>query len=763
MGEEIKKTKKSLLDVASKVVDTEKKTSSKKTTTAKTTAKATTKASVEKNTTTKATKVATKATAKVAAKAVATAKTEKVETKPVEKAKTKSVAKAKTEVSKAEPKVSTKSVKTVTATKSEKVSENLKTSEKETEKATVKATSKIVSKVEKSSVTYDEDSILHLEGLEHIRLRPGMYIGSLGDGSNENDGIYILLKEGIDNAVDEFSQGFGNRIDIEIKDGRVKIRDYGRGIPLGKLEDCVSNVNTGAKYNNSVFKQAIGMNGVGIKATNALSSYFRAASVRDGKMAVVEYERGEKKSGNVGNAKPGVKNGTYLEFVPDTQLFGKYQFNMEMVEKRLWNYAYLNPGLLIHCNDKDYISENGLQDLLTHEMGNSNKSLYPMYTYQGENLQFVMTHTSSLDKFVYSFVNGQSTEDGGTHVTSFLDGFTKGINDYFKKDYDEKDVTGGILVALKIGLDNPMFTSQTKNKLGNVEIRGPIIKETQVAIDDWLRHNPDIAGELEDKIIRNQKARAEINNVTEKQVREAAKTVSLKIPKLKDCRYHLQDGKKGEDSMIFITEGDSATGSMVSSRNVETQAIFSLRGKPENMYGRKKTALFDNEELKNLTFSLGVQKDIESLRYNKIIIATDADNDGFHIRNLVMTYLLLFFEELVLTGHVYILETPLFRVRNKTKTVYCYSEESRDKEIKNLGSNAEVTRFKGLGEISPSEFGQFIRPRKDGDSEDVGMHLTPVTIQHLKNIPEVLSFYMGKNTPERRDFIVHNLAKEIDA
>lgn len=713
MGEEIKKSKKSLLDVASKVVDTEKKTSTKKTTTAKVATKTESKTSAEKDTTAKTTKVAaktnTKATTKTASKTVAAAKVEKVETKPAAKAK-----------------------------------------------------SKAASKVENSSVTYDEDSIIHLEGLEHIRLRPGMYIGSLGDGSNENDGIYILLKEGIDNAIDEFTHGHGNRIDIEIKDGRVKIRDYGRGIPLGKLEDCVSNVNTGAKYNNSVFKQSIGMNGVGIKATNALSSYFRAASVRDGKMAVVEFERGEKKSSNVGNAKPGVKNGTYLEFVPDTQLFGKYQFNMEMVEKRLWNYAYLNPGLLIHCNDKDYISENGLQDLLTHEMGESNKSLYPMYTYQGENLQFVMTHTSSLDKVVYSFVNGQSTEDGGTHVTSFLDGFTKGINDYFKKDYDEKDVTGGILVALKIGLDNPMFTSQTKNKLGNVEVRGPIIKETQFAIDDWLRHNPDIAGALEDKIIRNQKARAEINNVTEKQVREAAKTVSLKIPKLKDCRYHLQDGKKGEDSMIFITEGDSATGPMVSSRNVETQAIFSLRGKPENMYGRKKTALFDNEELKNLTFSLGVQKDIESLRYNKIIIATDADNDGFHIRNLVMTYLLLFFEELVLTGHVYILETPLFRVRNKTKTVYCYSEESRDREIKNLGSGVEVTRFKGLGEISPHEFGQFIHPRKEGESEDVGIHLTPVTIQHLKNIPEVLSFYMGKNTPERRDFIVHHLAEEID-
>lgn len=736
MGEEIKKSKKSLLDVASKVVDTEKKTSTKKTTTAKVATKTEAKTSAEKDTTAKTTKVAaktnTKATTKTASKTVAAAKVEKVETKPVAKAKSKAAPKATVEVA------------------------------KDVSNAATKAKSKATSKVENSSVTYDEDSIIHLEGLEHIRLRPGMYIGSLGDGSNENDGIYILLKEGIDNAIDEFTHGHGNRIDIEIKDGRVKIRDYGRGIPLGKLEDCVSNVNTGAKYNNSVFKQSIGMNGVGIKATNALSSYFRAASVRDGKMAVVEFERGEKKSSNVGNAKPGVKNGTYLEFVPDTQLFGKYQFNMEMVEKRLWNYAYLNPGLLIHCNDKDYISENGLQDLLTHEMGESNKSLYPMYTYQGENLQFVMTHTSSLDKVVYSFVNGQSTEDGGTHVTSFLDGFTKGINDYFKKDYDEKDVTGGILVALKIGLDNPMFTSQTKNKLGNVEVRGPIIKETQFAIDDWLRHNPDIAGALEDKIIRNQKARAEINNVTEKQVREAAKTVSLKIPKLKDCRYHLQDGKKGEDSMIFITEGDSATGPMVSSRNVETQAIFSLRGKPENMYGRKKTALFDNEELKNLTFSLGVQKDIESLRYNKIIIATDADNDGFHIRNLVMTYLLLFFEELVLTGHVYILETPLFRVRNKTKTVYCYSEESRDREIKNLGSGVEVTRFKGLGEISPHEFGQFIHPRKEGESEDVGIHLTPVTIQHLKNIPEVLSFYMGKNTPERRDFIVHHLAEEID-
>lgn len=641
--------------------------------------------------------------------------------------------------------------------------ENKSSNTKTTTKASAKTVKKESSaqKVQQSAV-YDENSIQHLEGLEHIRLRPGMYIGSLGDGSNENDGIYILLKEGIDNSVDEFSQGFGNRIDIEIKDGHVKIRDYGRGIPLGKLEDCVSNVNTGAKYNNSVFKQAIGMNGVGIKATNALSSYFRAASIRDGKMAIVEFKKGEKITSKMGTAKENTPNGTYLEFIPDTELFGKYAFNMEYVEKRLWNYAYLNPGLLLKCNGKEYISKNGIEDLLVNEMGNSNKALYKLFNYKGENLQFVLTHTASLDKYVYSFVNGQSTDDGGTHVTSFLDGFTKGVNSFFKKEYDEKDVVGGLLCALKIGIDNPMFTSQTKNKLGNVEIRAPIIKEVQLAVDDWLRHNPDIAGALEEKIIKNQKARNEINSVTEKQIREAEKSVMLKIKKLKDCRYHLQDGEKGSNSMIFITEGDSATGSMVGSRDVSYQAIFSLRGKPENMYGRKKSALFENEELKNLTFSLGVQKDIEGLRYDKIIIATDADNDGYHIRNLVMTYLLLYFEELILTGHVYILETPLFRVRNKQKTVYCYSEASRDKELAKM-KGAEVTRFKGLGEINPSEFGQFIFPRKEGESEDKGMHLTPVSIQSLKNVPEVLQFYMGKNTPERRDFIVHHLAAEIDA
>ena len=716
---------------------------------------------------------AAKTTASKTTPAKKTAAAAKTSAKPTAKATTKTASKAassKTAAAKTVKATTVKSASKSTAVKTAaKPSAPAKTaaSAKPAAKSVSAKTSAKAAPVKKASAAnttsavYDEDSIQHLEGLEHIRLRPGMYIGSLGDGSTENDGIYILLKEGIDNSVDEFSQGFGKKIDIEIKDGRVKIRDYGRGIPLGKLEDCVSNVNTGAKYNNSVFKQAIGMNGVGIKATNALSSYFRAASIREGKMAVVEFAKGEKLSGKTGNAKPGVPNGTYLEFEPDTELFGKYNFNMEYVEKRLWNYAYLNPGLMLKCNGQEYISQNGIQDLLEHEM--DGKALYKIFSYKGENLEFVLTHTNSLDKFVYSFVNGQSTEDGGTHVTSFLDGVTKGVNSFFKKEYDEKDVCGGLICALKIGLDNPMFTSQTKNKLGNVEIRAPIIKEVQTAVDDWLRHNPDVAGALEDKIIKNQKARNEINSVTEKQIREAEKSVMLKIQKLKDCRYHLQDGEKGANSMIFITEGDSATGSMVGSRDVSYQAIFSLKGKPENMYGRKKSALFENEELKNLTFSLGVQKDIEGLRYNKIIIATDADNDGFHIRNLVMTYLLLFFEELVLTGHVYILETPLFRVRNKTKTVYCYSEESRDKEVAKMGKSAEVTRFKGLGEINPSEFGQFIFPRKEGESEDKGMHLTQVSIQSLKNVPQVLKFYMGNNTPERRDFIVHNLAKEIDA
>lgn len=756
-------------DTASK--SSEKKSATKNDATAKknavvkktaTTAKKTTtvaKKSAEKKTTATEKKSATTAKKTTASEKKATAKKSSTAAKPSVEKKSTTLAK-KSAASK-----STKTDKTTTSRSAKNLPKtntmiDLKlTSAKST--ASTQTVAKKTPAIPKEGV-YDEDSILHLEGLEHIRLRPGMYIGSLGDGSNENDGIYILLKEGIDNAVDEFSQGFGKRIDINIEDGRVKIRDYGRGIPLGKLEECVADVNTGAKYNDSVFKQAIGMNGVGIKATNALSSYFRAASIREGKMAVVEYERGEKIGGKNSKAKEGVQDGTYLEFVPDTEMFGDYKFNMDFIEKRLWNYAYLNPGLLIVCNGKEFKSTRGLQDLLEKEMGRS-KPLYEIFSFSGKMIQFVMTHTNSLEKSVFSFVNGQSTEDGGTHVSAFLDGFTKGVNGFFKKEYDAIDVTGGLFVALKIGIDNPMFTSQTKNKLGNVEIRAPIMQEVQLAIDNWLRHNPPVAGSIEEKIIKNQKAHAEINNVTEKQVRDAAKTVSLKIPKLKDCRYHVQDGLHGANSMIFITEGDSATGSMVGSRDVETQAIFSLRGKPENMYGRRKSALYDNEELKNLTFALGIQNGVENLRYDKIVIATDADNDGFHIRNLVLTYFLLFFQELVLTGHVYILETPLFRVRNKSTTVYCYSEKSRDEQMKALGSSAEVTRFKGLGEISPQEFGQFIHPRKEGESEDKGIHLTTVDIDAVKTVPKLLSFYMGKNTPERRNFIVHHLAAEIDA
>lgn len=705
-------------------------------------------------------------------------------TSPVKTASVKTAAPAKTTASKTSVSAKTSAVKTPAKTSSAVKTVSKTSAVKSASAKTAAAVKPSVSKTEskpaavKTAVSekttakvppagntdgiYDESSIIHLEGLEHIRRRPGMYIGSLGNGSNENDGIYILFKEGVDNSVDEFSQGHGKKIEIEIKDGRVKIRDYGRGIPIGSLEDCVANVNTGAKYNNSVFKQAIGMNGVGIKATNALSSYFKAATIRDGMMAVVEYQKGEKISAKKGKIDPKNPNGTYLEFVPDVEMFGKYEFNMEYVEKRLWNYAYLNPGLLLICNGKKFISENGIKDLLINEMNGEEKAMYPIYTYQGENLQFVLTHTPSLDKYVYSFVNGQSTEDGGTHVNAFLDGFAKGVNEYYKKEYDIKDITAGLFVALKVGVDEPMFTSQTKNKLGNVEIRAPIMKEVQLAIDDWLRHNPGIASTLEEKIIKNHKARDEINNVTEKQIRDAESTAKLKIDKLKDCRYHLQDGTKGSNSMIFITEGDSATGPLTFARDVTYQAIFSLRGKPENMYGQKKAQIFENEELKNLTLSLGIQKDVEGLRYDKIIIATDADNDGFHIRNLVMTYLLLYFEELVLTGHVYILETPLFKVRTKSKTVYCYSEESRDKALAVM-RGAEVTRFKGLGEISPEEFKQFIYPRQEGEDEDKGMHLTPVSVQSLKNVPEVLKFYMGKNTPERRDYIVNHLASEIDA
>ena len=603
----------------------------------------------------------------------------------------------------------------------------------------------------KPNPVYDESKIKTLSSLEHIRLRTGMYIGRLGDGTNQNDGIYILLKEVIDNAVDEFIMGNGKRIDVEIKDNRVKVRDYGRGIPQGKLVDCVSVINTGAKYNSEVFQFSVGLNGVGTKAVNALSSYFRVVSVREGKAAEAIFERGKLISNKTAKIKEGTKDGTYVEFVPDTEIFGQYAFNMEFVERRLWNYAYLNAGLTIVCNGAKYVSEKGLLDLLNSEL--EGESLYPVGYYKGKQIEFSFTHSNAYGENSFSFVNGQFTSDGGTHLSAFKEGFLKGVNEFYRKNYKSEDVREGMAAAVAVKIQDPIFESQTKNKLGNTDVKGWIVAETKSAVDDWLHRNPESAKALELKITANEKLRTELNTV-KKEAKEAAKKIALKIPKLKDCKYHTEDGAKGENTMIFLTEGDSASGSMVGCRDAMTQALFSLRGKPENMYGRKRTDIYKNAELYNLMMALGIENDIEGLRYNKIIIATDADNDGFHIRNLLLTFFLGYFEELVTGGRVFILETPLFRVRNKKETRYCYSEAERDQALADLGTSCDVTRFKGLGEISPTEFGRFI-----GDD----MRLVPVEVQSLKNVPKLLEFYMGKNTPQRRDFIVHNLLEQIDA
>lgn len=614
---------------------------------------------------------------------------------------------------------------------------------KKSQKEDVKATS--------SSQVYDESKIKTLSSLEHIRLRTGMYIGRLGDGTNQNDGIYILLKEVIDNAVDEFIMGNGSKVEVEVKDDIVKVRDYGRGIPLGKLVECVSVINTGAKYNSEVFQFSVGLNGVGTKAVNALSEYFRVVSIRDGKCAEAIFERGNLIKERKGSVKPDAKNGTYVEFKPDTQVFGEYSFNQEFIERRMWNYAYLNAGLTILCNGQTYVSENGLLDLLNAEI--EDVSLYPIGYYRGKQLEFSFSHSNAYGENYFSFVNGQYTSDGGTHLSAFKEGFLKGVNEYYRTNYKSEDVRDGMTAAIAVKVQSPVFESQTKNKLGNTEVRSWIVNETKAAVVDWLHRNAEAAKALELKILANEKLRTELNSV-KKEAKEAAKKISLKIPKLKDCKYHLDDGAKGEGTMIFITEGDSATGAMVSCRDVMKQAIFSLRGKPENMFGRKQSDIYKNAELYNLMMALGIEQEIAGLRYEKIIIATDADNDGFHIRNLMLTFFLGYFEELVTTGRVYILETPLFRVRNKKETRYCYSESERDADIKALGTSSEVTRFKGLGEISPSEFGQFI-----GNE----MRIVPVEVQHLKKVPALLEFYMGKNTPERREFIVKNLLADIGA
>jgi topoisomerase-4 subunit B len=600
---------------------------------------------------------------------------------------------------------------------------------------------------------YDESKIKTLSSLEHIRLRTGMYIGRLGDGSNSDDGIYVLLKEVIDNGIDEFIMGNGKQIDVVIKDGTVKVRDFGRGIPLGKLVECVSVINTGAKYNDDVFQFSVGLNGVGTKAVNALSSHFRVVSIRNGEFAEAVFERGVLKNQRKGTCAASMaaaarRDGTFVEFIPDNTIFEDYSFNLEFIEKRIQNYTYLNAGLTLTLNGKPYISKNGLYDLLTEETGDD--ILYPVGYHRGQHIEFAFTHTNNYGEEYFSFVNGQYTSDGGAHLSAFKEGFLKGIQAYFKKDYRSEDIREGTTAAVAVKIKTPVFESQTKNKLGNSDIRSWVVQAVREGTEDWLHKNPQAAKKLEQKIIANEKLRTELSAV-KKEAREAAKKISLKIPKLKDCKYHLEDGENGELSTIFITEGDSAAGSMVTSRDVMTQAIFALRGKIENMYGKKQAAIYKNEELYNLMTALGIETDVEGLRYARVVIATDADFDGFHIRNLLLTFFLSYFEELVTSGRIFILETPLFRVRTKKETRYCYNEHERDAAVYELGQNSEVTRFKGLGEISPKEFGQFI-------GEDI--RLVPVSVHTLKGVPQVLSFYMGKNTPERREYIMKNLIED---
>jgi topoisomerase-4 subunit B len=510
----------------------------------------------------------------------------------------------------------------------------------------------------------------------------------------------------------------------------------------------VSIINTGAKYNDDVFQFSVGLNGVGTKAVNDLSSRFRVVAIRDGEFAEALFERGALLSNRKGKLKDKQKNGTFVEFTPDKEIFGDYEFNLEFVEKRILGYAYLNTGLTLSLNGKSYVSQRGLFDLLTEETGDD--LLYPIGYYKGDRIEFAFTHTNNYGEEYFSFVNGQFTSDGGTHLSAFKEGFLKGIQAYFKKDYRSEDVREGTIAAVAIKLKSPVFESQTKNKLGNSDIRAWLVQAVKEAVEDWLHKNQEAGKALERKILANESLRTELNQV-KKEAREAAKKIALKIPKLKDCKFHLDDGKNGEFSTIFITEGDSAAGSMVSSRDVMTQAIFALRGKVENMFGKKRAAIYKNEELYNMMMALGIENDPSGLRYGRIVIATDADFDGFHIRNLLLTFFLSYFEELVTAGRVFILETPLFRVRTKKETRYCYTEKERDALVAELGSSSEVTRFKGLGEINPSEFGQFI-------GEDI--RLVPVSVSTLKAVPQVLEYYMGKNTPERREYIMKNLISD---
>ncbi|ATC35173.1 type IIA DNA topoisomerase subunit B [Elizabethkingia anophelis] len=610
---------------------------------------------------------------------------------------------------------------------------------------------------ENTTVNYSEDNIRSLEWQEHVRLRPGMYIGKLGDGSSADDGIYILLKEIIDNSIDEFAMNSGKRIEIKLDEGKAIIRDYGRGIPLGKVVDAVSKMNTGGKYDSKAFKKSVGLNGVGTKAVNALSNFFKVKSVREGKAKVAEFSQGVIVQ-DFPEADTTERNGTEITFVPDDTIFTNYRFRKEYIEKMLKNYSYLNPGLKIVFNGQVFVSENGLKDLLQDEI--DGEILYPIIHLKDNDIEVAITHSDkSQSETYFSFVNGQNTTQGGTHLNAFREAFVKTVREFYNKSYEAADVRKSIIAAISIKVEEPVFESQTKTKLGSNEMGpGQVTVRTFVndflknKLDNFLHKEPETSEALLKKIIVSERERKELSGI-QKLARERAKKVSLHNKKLRDCRQHYNDQKadRKSETMIFITEGDSASGSITKSRDVETQAVFSLKGKPLNCYGLTKKVVYENEEFNLLQAALNIEESLEDLRYNQVIIATDADVDGMHIRLLMITFFLQFFPDVIKNGHLYILQTPLFRVRNKKETRYCYTEAERVKALNELGKNPEITRFKGLGEISPDEFKHFI-------GKDI--RLEPVVIGKDTTIDQLLEFYMGKNTPDRQNFILENLVVE---
>jgi topoisomerase IV subunit B len=607
---------------------------------------------------------------------------------------------------------------------------------------------------------YNESSIKSLDWREHIRLRPGMYIGKLGDGSAKDDGIYVLVKEVVDNCIDEHMMGYGKTIDITITDSKVSVRDYGRGIPLGKVVDVVSKINTGAKYDSGAFQKSVGLNGVGTKAVNALSNYFKVQAFRDGQTKLAEFKKGVL-TNDPRAGKSAEKNGTLVEFEPDNSMFKNYHFIPEYLDDLMWNYAFLNAGLTINYNNRKFYSKDGLLDLLRQKT-DAEDLRYPIVHFKGNDIEVALTHGGQYGEEYYSFVNGQNTTQGGTHLAAFREGVVKAVRDFYKKDFDAADIRASIIGAIAVRVQEPVFESQTKTKLGSittapeggVPIKNFVGDFVSKELEIYLHKNPSTADALLKRIMQSERERKEIAGI-KKLANERAKKANLHNRKLRDCRYHLDDDKneKGLESMIFITEGDSASGSITKSRNVETQAVFSLRGKPLNCFGLTKKVVYENEEFNLLQHALNIEDGMEGLRYDKVIIATDADVDGMHIRLLLMTFFLQFFPDLVKAGHVFILETPLFRVRNKKETIYCYSEEEKQSAMAKLGGKPEITRFKGLGEISPDEFGNFI-----GDN----IRLQPVLLHKDSHLQKVLEFYMGKNTPNRQDFIIENLRIEMD-